>query len=114
MLYNHTRKGRIVSKVRHCRNSGEKARGLMFSLPIRDECLVFHFNPPKKIDLHMMFVFYPIDVIFLDKGRKVVEMKENFLPFTLHISRKKANYVVELPNGAINAKEIRLGDRLDF
>ena len=114
MLSNLTRKCRIVSKVRHCKTAREKAIGLMFSLPIRDRCLVFHFDPPRRVDLHMFFVFYPIDVLFLDRSRKVVEIKEHFLPFTVYLSRKKAAFVVELPNGTIPEKRIHIGDKMAF
>lgn len=114
MLYDRTRKRRIVSRVQHCKNAREKALGLMFSVPIKDKCLVLHFDPPRRVDLHMMFVFYPIDVIFLSKSKRVVEIKENFLPFTAYLSRKEASYAIELPDGTTLAKRIRLGDRLGF
>ncbi len=114
MLYDRTMKKKIVSKVRHCVSPWEKALGLMFSLPIKDRCLVFHFNPPRKVDLHMLFVFYPIDVLFLDRKMKVIEMKKNFLPFTVYLSRSKAGYAIELPAATIFEKKIRLGDKLVF
>lgn len=114
MLYDRTRRKNIVSKVEHCITPWQKSLGLMFSLPIKDECVIFHFDPPRKIDLHMFFVFYPIDVLFLDKSRKVVEIKERLMPFTMYMSKKKVDYAVELPNRTVFEKKITIGDRLTF
>ncbi|MBW2996382.1 DUF192 domain-containing protein [Candidatus Woesearchaeota archaeon] len=73
-----------------------KARGLMFS---RKKNLMFVFDEEKRISLHMFFVFFPIDVLFLDKDKKIVEIKKNFKPFTFYKSKEKAKYVVEIAIG---------------
>ena len=70
-----------------------KARGLMFS---RRENLLFVFNDEKRRSLHNWFVFFSIDLLFLDKDFRVVEIKRNFRPFDFYKSREKARYVLEL------------------
>mgnify|MGYP001571234577 CR=1 FL=1 len=87
--------------------------GLMFSKKIRVP-LIFRFNEEKMISLHMLFVFYPIDVLFLDKNKIVVDKKENFKPFTFYKSKKKAMYAVELPNGTIKKTKSEIGDKIEF
>jgi uncharacterized membrane protein (UPF0127 family) len=62
----------------------------------------------------MFFVFFPIDLIFLDGEMKVIEIKENFFPFTLYYSKNKASYVIELPAGTIKSTMTEPGDRLEF
>ena len=62
----------------------------------------------------MLFVFYPIDVIFLDEQKKVVEIKENFRPFRFYTPKKKARYVLELPKGSVNRSRTELGDRINI
>jgi uncharacterized membrane protein (UPF0127 family) len=62
----------------------------------------------------MMFVFFPIDVLFVDKNKKVVEIKESFMPFTFYNPEKKAKYVVELPAGAVKETKTSVGDRIGF
>ena len=62
----------------------------------------------------MIFVFYPIDVLFLDKNKIVVDKKENFRPFTFCNSRKKSQYAVELPNGIIKKTKTEMGDKIKF
>ena len=61
-----------------------KAIGLMFSKKITNIGYVFDFNKERRVDLHMFFVFFPIDVLFLDKNKRVVEIKENLTPFSIY------------------------------
>jgi uncharacterized protein len=103
---------KLVSNVEYCDTSWKKARGLMFSSKISDKALVFPFNKPGRYSLHMMFVFYAIDVLFLDSSKKVVEIKENFKPFTVYSPSKLAAYIVELPCGCANS--VKLGDKVSF
>ena len=80
-------------KLTLCKTWFSKVRGLMFS---RKKNLMFVFEKEKLIPLHMWFVFFPIDVLFLDKGKKIVEIKRNLRPFSLYWPKNKAKYVVEL------------------
>ena len=58
----------------------------------------------------MLFVMYPIDVLILDKNKKIVEIKRNFKPFTFWNSSKRAKYVVELAfQGGY-----KVGDKVEF
>jgi len=83
----------------------------MFSI---EKSLIFIFDREKIVPLHMFFVFYPIDVLFLDKNKIVVEKKENFRPFTFYTPRKKAKYIIEIPNGIIKKTKTELGDKINF
>ena len=61
----------------------------------------------------MLFVFFPIDVIWLDSKRVVVDKRENIKPFTLLIKpRKSAKYIIEMPYGS--SKNIKIKDKLEF
>ena len=80
----------------------------------RDISLIFDFEKEKIISLHMIFVFYPIDVLFLDRIKLVVDLKENFAPFTFYASKKKAMYAIELPKGTIKKSGTNVGDRINF
>ena len=74
----------------------QAARGLMFTRP-RDRALVFTFSPPRRISLHMWFVCYRIDVLYLDGGGRILEIIRGFRPFSLYRPRCHASYVIELP-----------------
>ncbi|MBW2965768.1 DUF192 domain-containing protein [Candidatus Woesearchaeota archaeon] len=90
-----------------CKDMWSKARGLMFS---RKKNLVFIFDKEKRISLHMFFVFFPIDVLFLDKDKRIVEIKRNFRPFSFYTSKNKARYVVEL----VEENNYKIGDKVKF
>ena len=75
---------------------------------------IFVFEKKRRMDMHMMFVFFPIDVLFLDESKKIVEMKENFLPFSFYYSKNMAKYVIELPNNSIKKFKLKLDDVLKF
>jgi len=62
----------------------------------------------------MFFVFYPIDVIFLDKNKIIVEIKENFKPFTFYTPKNKAKYIIELKNNTIKETNTKIGDIISF
>ncbi|MBS3097056.1 DUF192 domain-containing protein [Candidatus Woesearchaeota archaeon] len=110
-IRNLTRKTLLSENAKICKSALSKFIGLMFSRP---RALVFAFKEEKIISLHMLFVFYPIDVLFLDKSKKVAEIKENFMPFSFYRPRNKAMYVIELPNGMIKKSGTRLGDKISF
>ena len=102
----------LAKKIKLCKNPFSKAWGLMFSK--KNKSLIFIFDKEKIISLHMLFVFYPIDVLFLDKNKKVVEVKESFKPFRFYIPKNKAKYVVELPYGIIKKTKTEIGDTISF
>lgn len=62
----------------------------------------------------MFFVFFPIDVLFANKEKKIVEIKENFKPFTFYNPKKKAKYVIELPQNTIKNTKTKIDDTLEF
>jgi len=75
--------------------------------------LVMVFSQEMAVSLHMFFVFYPIDVLLLDEKFRVVEIKENFRPFTIWNSKKKGKYLIEL--GLEESKgKVKIGDKVEI
>lgn len=110
MIKNIT-KGNIVSPhYLLCISPLSKARGLMFRK--RPIPLVFEFRKEKINALHMMFVFFPIDIIFLDKDKKIVELKQNLRPFSFYNPKNKSRYVIELEKGRIAESRSEIGDKI--
>jgi hypothetical protein len=89
-----------------------RMRGLMFSRKPRPIALAFRME--RRIPLHMWFVPFPIDVAFLDRNKRVVELLEGFKPWTQHVSRKPAMYAVEMPAGWVRKRGIKPGDTVRF
>ena len=86
-----------------------KAIGLMFSSSI-DTTHIFTFNKLKTVNFHTLFVFFPIDMLFLDENKRVLDIKKNIKPFTFNV-KSKAKYVVELPTEYL---KVKIGDVIDF
>ena len=83
-----------------------RARGLMFRHSIPDAyALVFEFDDAARRSLHMVFVPFPIDALFLVDGE--VERVERLDAWT-GLAWGRADTVVELPAGA--ATDVSEGD----
>ncbi|WP_435360780.1 DUF192 domain-containing protein [Haloarchaeobius sp. DFWS5] len=83
-----------------------RAKGLMFRRSIPDDyALVFRFDQPKSRDVHMLFVPFPIDALWL-VGDEVVHKKR--LRSWVGLGRGTADTLVELPAGA--ADDVEEGD----
>jgi uncharacterized protein len=61
--------------------------------------------------IHMMFMRYPIDAVFLDRELQVLKVVENLRPWRF-ASRRGAKQVLELRAGAAEERRLRVGDRL--
>lgn len=99
----------ISNNVKFC-NGFSKIKGLMFSRRLKNnECLILN----NSSNIHMLFVFQSIDVVWLNKNKEVIDKKENIKPFTFSVKSKiKSNCVIELPLG--KAKLFKLGNKVDF
>jgi len=104
----------ITPNIKHCKTLFSKARGLMFTKANPNRSVVFHFKTSTHSPLHMFGVFYPIDVLFLNENKEVIEIKENFKPFTFYNPKNKSSYIIELPKGKINEHNIKLKDKIEF
>ena len=111
-IKNKTKKTLLAKNAKLCKDILSKSLGLMFSSKARP--LIFTFKNEKIIPLHMLFVFYPIDVLFLDKNKTVTETKENFRPFTFYTPKNNAMYVIELPENTIKQTKTKIGDKIKF
>ena len=99
--------GKKKVDVKVCSSLWSQAWGLMFS-PKKN--LLFEFKRLQMVSLHMLFVFFPIWVLYLDEKKKVVD-KRKLLPFVSMIwPGKKAKYVLEL----IDEPQVSVGDKLSW
>ncbi|MFC7176122.1 DUF192 domain-containing protein [Halosegnis marinus] len=85
-----------------------RARGLMFRRSIPDDyALLFRFDGQATRDLHMVFVPFDIDAVWLADG--VVQQVKR-LPAWTGRGRAVADTILELPAGA--ADGVAAGDRI--
>lgn len=85
-----------------------QARGLMFRRSVPDGyALVFHFGDAKPRDIHMVFVPFDIDVIWIENEE--VQHVERVSAWTGR-GEARCDTLIELPAGA--AADVELGDRV--
>lgn len=77
---------------------------------IKDEGLIL--RPCNSI--HMFFMNFPIDVLFVDKDNKIIYLIQNFNPWRVSKIIKGSKYVVELPSGTINETNTVVGDIIEI
>lgn len=64
--------------------------------------------------LHTFFMQFPIDIVYADKNGKVLKMARAVKPFKLVAAPLRCFYALELPVGAIDRSQTRVGDYLFF
>lgn len=64
--------------------------------------------------IHMFFMKYPIDVLFLNDEGKVVGMVKNIRPWRASKIYFKATMTLEMSSGLIDEWNIQCGDLLKF
>ncbi|NYT20006.1 MAG: DUF192 domain-containing protein [Methanosarcinales archaeon] len=105
----------IASDVEYAKSMFSQAKGLMFRSSVPDSyAMIFMLSSPKKISLHMLFVPFPLDVLFLDVDKRIV--KTTYLrPWVgLGDSGEKIKYIIELPAGAMSRSDLSVGDHVMF
>lgn len=98
----------LASDVDVARTTLEQARGLMFRRSIPDDyALVFPFDEPDTRWLHMLFVPFAIDAVWLVDDE--VTATKRLAPF-VGLGRGRADTIVELPAGATD--DVAVGDEM--
>ena len=102
----------LLSNVRYCRSIYARTRGLMFRKR-QSAILATKKESRRSSAIHMYFVFFPLDIIWLDKNKTVIDIKQNIKPFTgPYIPKNPAQYVLEIPSQ--KKHKLSIGDVLNF
>jgi uncharacterized membrane protein (UPF0127 family) len=101
----------------------EMLRGLMFrdKLP-PDRGMLFIHGSPGPYAYWMYNVRIPLDIIWLDEDRRIVEISPNTPPCPSKSAKEcpsyggkvPARFVLELAGGTAQKEGLRLGDRVSF
>lgn len=62
--------------------------------------------------IHTFFMRFPIDVVFLDRQRRVVHLMHRVAPWRISKIIWRARAVLELPPGTLASTDTRVGDLL--
>jgi uncharacterized membrane protein (UPF0127 family) len=105
----------VATDVAFARSLHEQAKGLMFSRKISENfALIFVMKKVQKVSLHMLFVNYPIDVIFLDEHKKVIKTSSMRPWIGTCTCPGKVKYVIETSHGKSRTMGIKTGDEFEF
>jgi uncharacterized membrane protein (UPF0127 family) len=70
-------------------------------------------NHKISSSIHTFFMRFTIDVVFLDKNKKVFELAQ-ISPWNLYIPKRPADYILEMEKESIEKHQIAIGDKLNF
>lgn len=103
--------GKNQIKAIHCRNLFTISLGLMFRKKAA-ALLALPLSSKALAGIHTLFMRFAIDVYWLDKSLKVVDIRKGIKPWRIHIAPKcMAKYILELPSGGL---ELKTGDKIRF
>ncbi|MBT6045122.1 DUF192 domain-containing protein [Candidatus Woesearchaeota archaeon] len=106
------KKRNFKTKSRICYTPQSQAKGLMFSKKLeQNKSILIKFSKEKNIPIHMFFVFFPIDAVWINKDYKIVHIERNIKPFRPLINPNKPSIaVLETQKNA--TKNLKIGDKL--
>ena len=110
MIFNLTKNRPVSERPFYAVRMWDRARG-MIARGFEDfDAMVF----PRCGAIHTFFMGMPIDVIFVDGENTVVRICEGVRPWLPCISARRAESVIEMPQGAVRRTGTETGDRLDL
>lgn len=126
-FFNHRRKIRpsIMIRVGKAKITAElakthfqKALGLMLRKELKEsEGMLFDFKTESSPSMWMLGMRFPIDMIWLDMGFRIVHIEKSCPPGTfwkIYFPKKKARYVLEVKSGFCDENRIAEGQYAHF
>lgn len=105
----------VLGEVEVADSFWKRFRGLMLrrKFPI-GSALLFKFRKPGRYGIHMFFMWFPIDLVYMDSGFRVVEIRERLKPWRVYMPKNRAQYLLELPAGTVARLEIKIGRKISL
>jgi uncharacterized protein len=95
----------FLSRFRGLMLKKDLERGLIMRLP--------GGRSRRASGIHMFFMRIPLDIIFLDSQKRVVDLV-SIDPWKTYTPQAPASYVIEMEKGVIGASKTQIGDELNF
>lgn len=104
-------------KVEVAKTQEQMERGLMFIDNLeKDRGMLFVFSEEGSYPFWMKNTLIPLDIIWINKNKKVIFIKENAQPCTdicdLIEPKQKAKYVLEINGGLAREINARIGEKV--
>lgn len=107
------RLGDGVFKARVAKTDEEREKGLSGTRSLAsNQAMLFVYDHDDKWPMWMKDMQYPLDILWLDKDKKVVYIVKNAppesYPYERFVPKEEARYVLEVPAGTVSQKKILL------
>ena len=79
--------------------------------------LLFVFEKEERHGIWMKDMYFPIDIAWIDKDKKIIHIEKEVSPNTfpkVFRPEEVAMYVIELNSGLIDLNKIKIGDSVEF
>ena len=106
-ITNVTRDTTLVDRCRVASSARDRTVGLLATPPPGEPLLI-----ERSPSIHMFFMRYPIDVVFLDGDLRVTKIVPGLKPWRVVWWARRARDCLELPSGALEGTETQVGDQL--
>jgi uncharacterized membrane protein (UPF0127 family) len=105
---------KIARNIEFTRTTFSQVMGLMFRKSITyDYSMIFILKKPSQVSIHMLFVFFPIDVIFLNKEKKIMGFSR-LRPWVGYKAMEDIKYIIEMKAGTIEMFHLCTGGQMEF
>ena len=122
MMKNVTKDKILVKSIEVADSIGKKTKGLMFRENLDPETgflMVFRYE--GKHSIWMPFMRFGIDIVYIDKEKRIVDIKHSVRPigknpktWKVYKPSKPCRYVLEVSSGLMKKSGTKIGDVLEF
>ncbi len=108
-----------IENVEYSESITRNTKGLMFQNTGR---LLMRFIKEGKFSIWMPFMRFSLDLIFIDKNKRITDIRYNIQPidifkpktWSIYRPKEKSLYVLEIESGLSKEKNLSIGDKLNF
>lgn len=115
LFFSKTGRKRITIDIEIPTTREEQTRGLMYRRKMADtEGMLFVHNISKGFFFWMKNTYIPLDMIFADKGMRIIQIEKNTKPLSEEpiFVPMKAQYTIEVNAGFCDRHGIKTGDSI--
>ncbi|MEA2003862.1 MAG: DUF192 domain-containing protein [archaeon] len=115
----NTSKKTEIDNIIYSKSILKNTIGLMFR---KSGKLLMKSLKDSKGSIWMPFMQYSLDLIFIDRSKKIIDIKYNAVPikilkpstWKLYIPKEKCRYVLEIESGLAKKRKFDIGDDIVF
>lgn len=106
-----------VLEIELAEDEFERQTGLMYRTTMKENRgMLFIFDKSDMKSFYMKNTYLPLDIIFIDENKKIINISKNTKPLNEQsvYSKAPAKYVLEINAGLSNQWNIKTGDSIEF